>query len=104
MDRGDAAGVSIGAMMILRIEKAEHVGSYVMSLSFNDGMQKAVDLQPLLNGPIFEPLKDPDYFLLGELDSVCGTVVWPNGADLAPEALHELDAVDESLLASNEKV
>lgn len=91
-------------MMILRIEKAEHVGPYVMSLTFNDGTRKAVNLQPLLNGPIFEPLKDPDYFLLGELDSVCGTVVWPNGADLAPEALYELDAVDESLLASNEKV
>ena len=40
---------------------------------------------------IFEPLNDPDYFRLMRLDTRCGTVVWPNGADFAPEALWELE-------------
>jgi hypothetical protein len=59
-------------------------------LAFNDGTSKTVDVGPLLTGPVFEPLRDPAYFARAELDRVCGTVTWPNGADFAPEALHEL--------------
>jgi len=40
--------------------------------------------------PIAEPLRDPKYFARVELDSLAGTVVWPNGADIAPETLYEL--------------
>jgi hypothetical protein len=61
---------------------------------FDDGVEKEVDLRPLLWGPVFEPLLDPDYFARVVVDPVCGTVVWPNGADLAPEALHDLPAID----------
>jgi len=38
---------------------------------------------------VFEPLQDVDYFAKVSVDSEPGTVVWPNGADLAPEVLHE---------------
>ncbi len=41
-------------------------------------------------GPIVEPLRDPAYFLRVALDPVAGTVVWPNGADFAPDFLREL--------------
>ncbi len=82
--------------MILRILKAEVSGTYLLRLAFNDGTRKTVDISPLLNGPVFEALRDPSYFAQVELDSVCGTVVWPNGADFAPEALHELAPVKES--------
>ena len=78
--------------MILRIQKAVICGPHSLRLSFNDGTAKQVNLMPLLEGPIFEPLRDPAYFASMTLDSTCGTVVWPNGADFAPESLHELDA------------
>lgn len=76
--------------MILRIQEARVSGSHSLRLTFNDGTIEEVDVRPLLAGPIFEPLQDPAYFARATVDPVCGTVVWPNGADFAPEALHEL--------------
>lgn len=76
--------------MIIRITAAEVRGPHRLRLAFNDGTVGEVDPRPLFGGPVFEPLADPDYFARAALDSVCGTVVWPNGADFAPEALHAL--------------
>ena len=81
--------------MVLRIIHAEVCGPHALRLTFNDGTEKVVDAAGLLEGPIFEPLRDPTYFAQGELDPVCGTVVLPNGADFAPEALYELEAIDQ---------
>jgi Protein of unknown function (DUF2442) len=82
------------ASMILRIVEAKVCGPQLLRLAFNDGTKKTVDVSPLLNDPVFEPLRDLGYFSQMQLDTVCGTVVWPNGADFAPEALRELAAVE----------
>jgi hypothetical protein len=79
--------------MILHIESVEVPAPFHLSLRFDDGDERTVDIEPLLNGPMFEPLRDPKYFALVTVDPVCRTVVWPNGADFAPEALRELPAV-----------
>jgi hypothetical protein len=77
--------------MILRVLAAEVRGSHRLLLSFSDGVRAEVDIRPLLDdGPVFGPLGDPGYFARAALDPVCGTVVWPNGADFAPEALRAL--------------
>ncbi len=77
--------------MILRILAAEACGQHRLQLSFNDGTRAVVDVRPLLDdGPVFGPLWDATYFNQVNLDPVCGTVVWPNGADFAPEALRAL--------------
>lgn len=76
--------------MILRITDARVVGPHRLSVVFNDGVRDTADLRPLLEGPVFEPLRDASCFAQVRLDPECGTVVWPNGADLAPEAIHEL--------------
>ena len=57
-----------------------------LRLTFNDGTRRIVDVQSLLQGPILEPLHDHEYFAQMELDPICGTVVWPDRADFAPEA------------------
>ena len=80
-------------LMMLRIFELEVLGDFKLSLVFNDGTRKRVNILSLLNGPIFEPLRARKTFAQARLDPECGTVVWPNGADLAPEALFELDDV-----------
>lgn len=67
--------------------RAEHRGGYLIHLTFTDGSEKTIDFRQWLEGPVFEPLKDPSYFQRFFIDG--GTVVWPNGADIAPETLYE---------------
>ena len=76
--------------MILRVTRAEVIGPHQLWLAFNDGTAGQADLRTVLDGQVFEPLLDPAYFARAELDPECGTVAWPNGADLAPEALRAL--------------
>jgi hypothetical protein len=77
---------------MLRICEARVCGPHSLRLAFNDGTSKQVNMRPSLDGTIFEPLRDPAYFASVTLDAICGTVVWPNGANFAPEALQELEA------------
>jgi hypothetical protein len=51
-----------GWVMILRVVKAEVSGHHRLRLEFNDATRKTVDVGALLNGPVFEPLRDPAYF------------------------------------------
>ena len=83
--------------MILRIVTAKRIGPHALELTFNDGVRKRVDVAGLLDGPIFEPLRKRSYFAKVKLDAECGTVVWPNGADFAPEALYELPEMEASM-------
>lgn len=78
------------ARSILRIEEASLAGPHSLLLRFSDGATRRVDLLPHLTGQVFAPLRDPEYFSRVMLDPVCGTVVWPNGADFAPGFLREL--------------
>lgn len=74
----------------LDITYATATADFCLRLTFSDGTFKEVYVRDLLEGHIFQPLQDPDYFRLVKLDPECGTVVWPNGADIAPEALWDL--------------
>jgi hypothetical protein len=67
--------------------RAEYRGEYRIHLTFNDGVENTVDFSQWLDGPVFEPLKDPAYFQRFFVEG--GTVTWPNGADVAPETLYE---------------
>lgn len=69
-----------------RVIRAEYEREYRIRLTFEDGVAGSVDFRPWLEGPIFQPLLELDYFRRFILDG--GTVTWPNGADIAPETLH----------------
>jgi hypothetical protein len=69
------------------VVRADYESGFRIRLAFNDGLEASVDFKPWLSGPVFEPLQRPAYFRKFFLDG--GAVVWPNGADIAPETLYE---------------
>jgi hypothetical protein len=69
--------------------EARYLGGHRVWLRFRDGTSGEIDLKPILNGPVFEPLHDPDYFRQFRVHPEYETLVWPNGADVAPEYLHD---------------
>jgi hypothetical protein len=77
-----------GSSMLV-VTSVRVIQPYVLNVTFADGRERLVDVETALDGPIFEPLRDPSRFAEATVDSVVGTVVWPNGADLSPEFLSE---------------
>ncbi len=60
-----------------------------VQITFTDGTDREIDLEPYLWGPVFEPIRnDPQLFAAVRVDEVGGTICWPNGADIAPETLY----------------
>jgi len=68
---------------------AESAGAYRIHLHFDDDTDGVIDLEGELWGEVFEPLQDLALFREFQLDREMNTVVWPNGADLAPEFLYQ---------------
>ena len=73
--------------MIPRVTEARYVSGRTVWLRFSDGAEGEVDLSREIHGEIFEPLRDVEYFRRFEVSRELGTLVWPNGADFAPEFL-----------------
>ena len=65
------------------------LGNHVLRLLFSDGTVGDVDFSGERWTGVLEPLNDPHYFAQAEVDAEAGTVVWPEGIDLAPEPLYE---------------
>jgi hypothetical protein len=68
---------------------AQYRGGHTIWLRFRDGTAGEIDLKPELRGPVFEPLHDPTVFQQFSIHPEFQTLVWPNGADFAPEFLHD---------------
>jgi len=75
--------------MEYRLVEAKYVRDFVVWVRFSDGAEGEVDLLPELSGPVFEPLRDIGTFKRFRLHPELHTLVWENGADLAPEFLHD---------------
>jgi hypothetical protein len=75
--------------MKYHVMSAEYVSGYVIRLKFRDGTSGEIDLSGELTGPMFEPLRKTETFKQFKVDPEFHTLVWPNGADLAPEFLHQ---------------
>ncbi len=74
--------------MLVRVTSVVVVAPFTLDLTFSDGTRKIVNLESDLWGEVFAPVTDSTYFARVALDPEGGTIVWPNGADLAPEFLY----------------
>ena len=64
---------------------------YTITLKFNDGTTRLYDAKPLLEIPLYEKLKNPGFFIQAKAD--CGTVIWNDDIDIAPEHLYETSKI-----------
>jgi hypothetical protein len=71
------------------LKTAEYIAEYRIKVTFEDEREGIVDLKDELWGEVFESLKDVSKFRDFRLDPELRTIVWPTGADLAPEYLYE---------------
>ena len=61
----------------------------VLRLTFADGLEGEVDILDRMHGPVFQRARTREGFAEASVDQEIGTVVWPDGADLAPDTLYE---------------
>ncbi len=71
-----------------RVTSVKVLPDWQLDVVFSDGTRGTISIKDRLFGEVFEPLKDPAYFQQASVDEF-GVICWPNGADLAPDALYE---------------
>ena len=75
------------------VKDAAYMSECKLLLTFEDGVVKLIDMEPYLDGQIFEPLKDIDYFKTVSVNPDIDTTVWDNDADVSPDFLYKIGVV-----------
>ena len=75
--------------MLYRIVEVEARPEYRVWVRFEDGVEGGVDLSDLVGTGVFRRWEDEGEFDKVYVDSDTGTIAWPGGIDLAPDALYE---------------
>jgi hypothetical protein len=75
-------------LSLIKVVRAEPLGDHRLCLRFSDGSVGERDFADIVaaGGPMLDPLRDPKYFARVFVEF--GAPTWPNGYDLAPNALH----------------
>ena len=74
---------------IYRVRSFEIVSAYTLRVGFDDGTERTIDFQPILCGELYGPLRGLSLFSQIRIDEEIKTLVWRNGADFDPAALHD---------------
>jgi hypothetical protein len=74
--------------MLHEIVRVRALQNYRLKIEFRDGVSGTIDLSGELDGEMFESLRDEAFFRQVRVDEF-GAIAWPNGADLAPDALYD---------------
>jgi hypothetical protein len=82
---------------IYRVTAFEKVSSHTLKVSFDHGLSRTIDFEPLLKGELYGPLRDESVFDSVTIDPEVHTLVWSNGADFDPQTLHDWPEAAEEL-------
>lgn len=77
------------------VKDVSYISDYKLLLTFEDGSKRIADLKPYLDGEMFEPLKDIEYFKQVSVNPDVDTIIWKNGADMSPDFLYEIGTAIE---------
>lgn len=69
------------------VKKVIANSDYTLLLTFENGEKKLYNAVPLLKKDIYKPLMNLSFFMKAKVE--CGTVVWSDEIDIAPEHLYE---------------
>ena len=84
---------------LILVTSARYLHDYTLELTFSDQLKAEIDFTDWIKKyPFFKPLENIDYFKKFSLDG--WTVVWENGADIAPETLHKIALQKQQLKAA----
>jgi hypothetical protein len=76
------------------VEDAKYIDNFSLFVKFNDGKEAVIDMENYIKSKqentIFAPLREVENFKTVTLNKDIDTIVWANGADIAPERLYEL--------------
>lgn len=77
--------------LIIHIVSVKSLGDFVLNLKFDDGLEKNIDMWPLIKDTkgLLGQLKDKELFSKVSIDTEAGTIIWPNGVDYAPDVLYQ---------------
>ena len=84
---------------IHRVTAVEPLDGYRLRVGFDDGLTREIDLEPILEGELYGPLRDRTLFGQVGVDPEVHTLVWPNGADFDPATLHDWPLHEASMRA-----
>lgn len=82
---------------VYKVMGVEIVRSYILRVTFDDGVEQVIDFGPVLKGALYGPLQDERVFGQVAIDPEVHTLVWPNGADFDPETLHDWPKYAETM-------
>ncbi len=72
---------------LVRVQSVRPLKPFEVMVTFRNGVERQVNLEPYLRGPIFEPIRnDPEMFRAVKV--VGSTIGWDNGADIDPDVLY----------------
>lgn len=79
------------------------VGDYTLQIEFDDNHARIINFEPILFGPLFGPLRNLTLFNQVELNRDIGTLIWPTGADIDPNVLHDWPEHVDAIVARRKK-